>query len=131
MIYYLIDDLLHLEFLFTSHHFYLELIQKDVTVLFIRIFFYIFVFVHIYYNQCCSCGSAWGGHCPSELSRTEIIKIITISMFYNKILLLVNSFLIFFLKIKKITMTWDIWKSLCLCLSNFFLLIGYAFIGLV
>ena len=92
---------------------------------------YIYLYLYIYITiNAVAVGMPWGHH-TSEIFRTEIVKTITTSMFYNKILLLVSSVLIFFWKIKKIAMTWNTWRSLCRCLSSFFLLIEDVFIGLV
>ena len=127
--YYLIDDLLHSKNI---------LFRADVKGcnspiyqnLYIYIYIYIFAFVHIYYNQCRGCGSALGAlhfrnfqnwNCKNNNHFNVLRQNSSARKLFSDI----------FLKIKKIAVTWDTWRSLCFCLSIFFLLIGYVFIGLV
>ena len=98
--YYLIDDLLHSKNI---------LFRADVKgcnspiyqnlYIYIYIYIYLHLFIYITINAVAA-GVPWG-HCTSEIFRTEIVKTITTSMFYDKILLLVSSFLIFFWKSKR------------------------------
>ena len=98
--YYLIDDLLHSKNI---------LFRADVKGCNSPIYqnLYIYIYIHIYLHlfiyitiNAVAAGVPWG-HCTSEIFRTEIVKTITTSMFYDKILLLVSSFLIFFWKSKR------------------------------
>ena len=79
---------------------------------------YMFVFVHIYYNQCRSCGSALGAlhfrifqnwNCKNNNHFNGLWQNSSARKLCSDI----------FMKIKKITVTWDTWRSLCLC-SAFF-----------
>ena len=71
---------------------YIYIYYIYVYILYIYIYLYLYIYITI---NAVAAGVPWW-HCISEFFRTKIIKAITTSMFYDKILLLVSFFLIFF-----------------------------------